>query len=732
WASSIAVYASGILLGLAALAVWAVRVLDRSEQQTAEANKDLRDRELRLTAAQTLGGVGSWKWDVAEATLDASGQVSAILGLDGPVPEGDNFSAYAHPDDKEEVEAALERSVESGEPYEVVHRIVRPDGSVRWIEARGDVQATDEGCPTAIFGTVADVTERIEGEQSMQDALKFARRIADSSPDVIYIDDLEKHKRIYTNREIGEVLGYSSEQIEEHGERLLWDAVHEDDKERLVDHLRSLRTAQDDDVHVVEFRVKRADGAWASIRRRDTVFQRAGSRPTQILGVAEDVTAEREAARLLRESEERYERVAKHSPGVVFQLRLAADGTASFPYLSPGTERLLGFASERIAREPLMIFKLVPDEDRFRYLRELVRSSRTLQNFEWTGRFRLAEDDERWIQVSARPSRSADGSMLWDGLIRDVTEVRTAQQALAESRASYTEYVRSVERDITERKQIEDALRKSEQRFRMMADSSPIGLGLRDGSGDYVYVNSAFQEITSLSLEEVQRGGLQQGLHTEDRDRVLASLKKFYEDVREGSGRKVLTFETRWIRKDEQEIWLLVNSAPVVDDEEDVSFVTTIQDITARRTMDVKSQAKPMPASAVRPGGPALNGKARILLIEDNEASIRMMEQLFDRETEYEMTVAMTSGIGLELAKKNVPDAIILDANLPDAGGTSVIDAIKDDEDLCGVPVFMLSADASAEQIERFKRAGAEACLTKPVDVGELLAVLEGARVGHR
>lgn len=604
WSSSIALYAAGILLGMSALVVWAVRTLDRSDVDAGGG----KGQEKSLLAA---AGIGSWKWDVAEASMDASEQVSAILGLDGPVPEGDSFWTYAHSDDKDAVEAAYERSIESREPYEALHRIVRPDGSVRWIEVHGDVDLDDEGVATSVTGTVIDVTERIEGEQNMEDALKFARRIADSSQDVIYIDDLEKHKRIYANREIGEVLGYSTEQIEEGGERLVWDAVHKDDKERVVEHLRALRTAKDDDVHVVEFRVRRVDGTWACLRRRDMVFQRDGSRPTQVLGVAEDVTAERDAVRLLRESEERYVRVTAHSPGVVFQLRLAADGTASLPYLSPGTKRLLGFAPERIARDPQMLLALVPDEDRFRYYRELVRSSRSLQNFEWTGRFRLGDDDERWIKVSARPSRSDDGSMLWDGLIMDVTEVRAAQQELAESEARYSDLVDSVARDSTERKRIEDDLLKSEERFRVLADSTPAVHALRDS-------------------------------------------------------------------------------------------------------------------------GPAPNGKARILVIEDDEASIRLMEKLFDREQAYEVTIAMTSGLGLELAKKNVPDAIILDADLPDAEGTSVIDAIKDDEDLCGVPVFMLSADASAEQIERFKRAGAAACLTRPVNSGKLLSALEGANVGDR
>jgi signal transduction histidine kinase/ActR/RegA family two-component response regulator len=117
-----------------------------------------------------------------------------------------------------------------------------------------------------------------------------------------------------------------------------------------------------------------------------------------------------------------------------------------------------------------------------------------------------------------------------------------------------------------------------------------------------------------------------------------------------------------------------------------------------------------------------------VLHIEDNAANVKLIERILARYPHPLAVVpAMQGRLGLDLAREHHPAVILLDVHLPDITGEEVLDRLGSDPITASIPVIMLSADATPHRIERLLAAGATAYLTKPIDVRELLQVLDEA-----
>ena len=87
--------------------------------------------------------------------------------------------------------------------------------------------------------------------------------------------------------------------------------------------------------------------------------------------------------------------------------------------------------------------------------------------------------------------------------------------------------------------------------------------------------------------------------------------------------------------------------------------------------------------------------------------------------------VAMQGGLGLDLAREHRPDVILLDVNLPDIPGQEVLAQLRADPRTSDIPILVITADATATQMQRMLASGARAYLTKPLDVKRFLSVLD-------
>jgi PAS domain S-box-containing protein len=129
-------------------------------------------------------------------------------------------------------------------------------------------------------------------------------------------------------------------------------------------------------------------------------------------------------------------------------------------------------------------------------------------------------------------------------------------------------------------------------------------------------------------------------------------------------------------------------------------------------------------APPVRTGG-VPDGLLKVLHIEDNLANLELVEQILARTGSVELRAAMYGSLGLELAREHRPDLVLLDLHLPDMTGAQVLDALRADPDTADVPVVVVSADATPTQVRTLQAGGVLAYLTKPIDVHELLRVVE-------
>jgi signal transduction histidine kinase/response regulator RpfG family c-di-GMP phosphodiesterase len=123
--------------------------------------------------------------------------------------------------------------------------------------------------------------------------------------------------------------------------------------------------------------------------------------------------------------------------------------------------------------------------------------------------------------------------------------------------------------------------------------------------------------------------------------------------------------------------------------------------------------------------GQAAAYRGTILYIEDNLSNIRLIEQILERYPGVRLLEAMQGKLGVDLASMHVPDWILLDLDLPDISGEEVLRMLRQEHRTQRIPVTILSADATAGQINNLKAAGAREYLTKPLDVLQLIGLLE-------
>jgi diguanylate cyclase (GGDEF)-like protein/PAS domain S-box-containing protein len=389
-----------------------------------QAEESVRANEAALAAAQSIAHVGSWEYDPATDCLTWSEETYRIFGADSAAyrPSYATLFLRVHPDDRVALEAEYRDHVARHRPCNIEHRIVRDDGSVRWVHERGETFYDADGRPTRSVGTVQDITERKKFEETLLRERDFSAALVDGLPGIFFVLDA-KARVVRHNANLAGVTGRRVEELR--GLSAFTDIVaadHDMVRRRMMDVFESGHAEAEIGLrHAVDGTVRQF---FVTAHRIDL-----DGKPG-ILGMGIDVTEARKAERLLRESEERFKGLVENTVDWVWEM----DPEFRFTYASPRSEQLFGYRPEEIVGRSAFDFMTPEDAARARAeTAGLFAQRRPMLNVETT--FLHKAGHVVIIETNATPYSDADGRYRgYRGIDRDITERKAAELALAESR----------------------------------------------------------------------------------------------------------------------------------------------------------------------------------------------------------------------------------------------------------------------------------------------------------
>jgi len=150
----------------------------------ATAEEALREAKAALEFSLTSGRIGDWDLDLITDTSRRSLRHDQCFGYDHVIPEADwgigVFIRHVHPDDRARVEGSLRGAVADLRDWAAEFRVIWPDGTVHWLDARGGIYRTTDGRATRMLGTVMEITDRKRGEDALRASEQVSRGQVDA------------------------------------------------------------------------------------------------------------------------------------------------------------------------------------------------------------------------------------------------------------------------------------------------------------------------------------------------------------------------------------------------------------------------------------------------------------------------------------------------------------------------------------------------------------------------
>ncbi|MBS0152065.1 MAG: PAS domain S-box protein [Nitrospira sp.] len=437
-------------------------------RELAERDSVLHERTRHLRVAQALAHLGSWEWEIEGGAVRCSSELYRIFGREpgADLLTFDGFVAVIFSGDRDRVLASINHALGGRASYDVEYRIVRPNDEVRTIHSCAEVLRDDKGKPCRMSGSVLDITERACSEAMLRSSQEKLRQALQASG--IGLWDWNTHtNEMVLSEEWKRQLGYEKTELLDSFET--WEGLlHPDDHDRVIVCLQdAVRKRQGE--YRQDYRLRHKDGTYRWIESRAASVTEVDGRQIRFLGSHMDITKRKRMEQVVRESEDRYRTLVDLSPSGVF---VFCEGR--IVYVNHRGVLLLGATDPReLLGRPIFDF-LHPDYHRD--VRDNVQ--RVL-----AGNVSVHSAERIYLRMDGTPIpvQMEAARIVWDGIPAVIVLIA----------------------DVTERKQWEEALRASEERFAKAFKTSPHPILISElETGRLVEVNDAASQLLGYRTED--------------------------------------------------------------------------------------------------------------------------------------------------------------------------------------------------------------------------------------
>src|SRR5437867_2513772 len=409
--------ALSIQIFLIALAIPLMFLAAVIEERT-KGQGQLRESEERMSLAADAANLGLWIWNIPGDDLWVTEKWRKLFGFaDSERVTFARLLQVVHPGDRERMKQLVQHMFEHGGEYESEYRVIRPDGTTRWISGHGSVELDEHGKPDFARGVSRDVTKRKIAEEELSESEARFGTIADAAPVLIWMSGVDKLCTFF-NKPWLEFTGRSLEQEMGNG----WaEGVHPDDLQRCHDIYVSAFDAREP--FVMQYRLRRHDGEYRWISDSGVPRYDAKKNFVGYIGSCVDVTELINKDLALRQSEERMRLAADAVNLGIWEWNLANDEI----WATNERRALLGWPSSGKIRFDDFISRLHPDDrNRIRHaIEEAIHNGR-----DYDSEYRLVLPDGiiRWMATRGSVHLDSDGKpSRFLGISIDITARKQAE-----------------------------------------------------------------------------------------------------------------------------------------------------------------------------------------------------------------------------------------------------------------------------------------------------------------
>lgn len=542
----------------------------RDITQRKKAEEALKESEERFRSLVNNLLTGIYVRD-EDNVLFVNKRLGEMLGYTREELLGMSLFDIVHPDDRE---IALEQAVRriSGEHPEKYkqYRVVTKNGSILWVEVFGVL--IDYRGKTAILGNVNDITERKKAEEGLKESEERYRTLVEEATDIIVTIDMKTGVISSANNFGAKVLGYEREHVV--GKLSFLEMIHPDDHERVLIRLQGLAYENQREPNF-PLRLLKSDGTCIHAEINGAVTYDNKGAPETFMGVIRNVTEQKRAEQALRESERRYRLLADNVKDIIWTLDI---GTLRFTYMSPSVTAVLGYSLDDVVSLRLENI-LTPDS--LRTAMEALSGQLAPENIEHQGPV--------WSRTIELEQRCKDGTTTWGEMT--VTFVRDATGKPVE--------LLGVTRGITERRQAEEMLRKSEEKYRTLFEESKDVVFIITPEGEILDMNSAGLELFGYSSEgDLRDINVIEDAHVDSQNLKILRSKMASQGF-------VKDYELNLRKKDGSQVIGFVTASAVHDENGDlIAYRGILRDVTEEKQLEQQLiQAQKMESIGTLAGG---------------------------------------------------------------------------------------------------------------------------------
>ena len=339
-------------------------------------------------------------------------------------------------------------------------RIVRKDGVIRWIRTASYPIEDKNGKLRYHAGFLGDITDEMNALESYRQSEEKYRLLIENQTDLVVKVDT-KGRFQFVSPTYCELFGKKEEELI--GNKFM-PLVHEEDRELTSKAMEGLYKPPY--TCYVEQRAMTRNG-WRWLAWADRAVLDIDGKVAAIVGVGREIDEKKKAEFALKESEEKYRNLVENLRDVIF----STDLNGCMTYISPAVKPLVGYAPEELIGLDAKDFLLPEEKQKVIDNFSLLRSGKSIEDIH---RIRTKSGEIKWIHALTQPSYRGKDVIGTNGIISDITEQKEAQEAL----------------------------RASEEKFRVLVTTASDAMGMADMDGTIQFINEAQRELLGFDSED--------------------------------------------------------------------------------------------------------------------------------------------------------------------------------------------------------------------------------------